>query len=206
MSERDPTRLAMFASGRGSNAMAILGAVRSGRLSKIDPVLLICDKEGAPVMEKAREAGVPAHLFLPKTFESRDSYERAILRLLEKEKVTAIALAGYMRLVGPVLIEGFENRIVNIHPSLLPSFPGLHAQRKALEYGVRMTGVTVHFVDILMDHGPIILQRSVPVLPEDSEETLSARLLPVEHEAYVESLEALSSGRLRIAGRRVLWR
>ena len=200
-----PLRLALFASGRGSNAMAILSAVRSGRLSRIDPVLLVCDRENAPVLEKAREAGLPTIRLAPRAFPTKDDYEKELLVHLREKKVEAIALAGYMRLVGPVLIGAFPDRIVNIHPSLLPAFPGLHAQRQALEYGVRVTGVTVHFVDLQMDHGPVILQKTVPVLPDDTEETLVDRLLPVEHEAYVEALDALSTGRLRISGRRVLW-
>lgn len=201
----NPLRLALFASGRGSNAMAILSAVRSGRLSRINPVLLVCDRENALVLEKAREAGLPTLHLTPKSFPSKDDYEKEILAHLREKKVEAIALAGYMRLVGPVLIGVFPDRIVNIHPSLLPAFPGLHAQRQALEYGVRVTGVTVHFVDLQMDHGPVILQKTVPVFPEDTEETLVERLLPVEHEAYVEALDALSTGRLHLSGRRVLW-
>lgn len=185
--------------------MAILLAVRSGRLPDVEPVLLVSDKEGAPVLEKVRQEGLEAVLFKPKTYPTKEEYERAILSLLKERGVEAIALAGYMRLVGSVLIGAFPDRILNIHPSLLPAFPGLHAQRQALEYGVRVTGVTVHFVDLLMDHGPVILQKSVPVYPEDTEETLTERLLPVEHETYIEALEGLSQGRLRISGRHVLW-
>ena len=205
MPEGSPLRLALFASGRGSNAMAILSAVKSGRLSRIAPALLVCDRENAPVLEKARDAGLPAIFLNPKSFPSKDDYEKGILAHLREKKVEALALAGYMRLVGPVLIGAFPDRIVNIHPSLLPAFPGLHAQRQALDYGVRVTGVTVHFVDLQMDHGPVILQKTVPVFPDDTEEILVERLLPVEHEAYVEALDALSAGRLRTSGRRVLW-
>ncbi len=206
MPENSPLRLAIFASGRGSNAMAILDAIRSGKLSRINPVLLVCDRENAPVLEKARGAGIPVLQILPKEFSSKDEFERGILSHLREKKAEAIALAGYMRLVGPSLIEAYPDRIVNIHPSLLPAFPGLHAQRQAVDYGVRVTGVTVHFVDIQMDHGPIILQKCLSVSPEDTEESLVERLLPLEHEAYVEALEGLSSGRLQISGRRVFWR
>ncbi len=205
MSENSPLRLAIFASGRGSNAMAILSAVRTGRLSRVDPVLLVCDRENAPVLEKAREAKIPALQILPKAFPSKDEYERGILFHLREKNVEAIALAGYMRLVGPALIEAYPDRIVNIHPSLLPAFPGLNAQKQAIDYGVRVTGVTVHFVDLQMDHGPVILQKCLAVSPEDTEESLIERLLPLEHEAYVEALEGLSCGRLRISGRRVFW-
>ena len=205
MTENKRLRLALFASGRGSNAMAILSAVRSGQLPRVNPVLLVCDREGAPVLDKARSAGIEAMLITPKSFPSKEEYERAILDELKRRSVDAIALAGYMRLIGSVLIEGFPDRILNIHPSLLPAFPGLHAQRQALEYGVRVTGVTVHFVDLLMDHGPVILQKCVPVYPDESEDTLVERLLPVEHETYIEALDAFSRGRLTISGRRVFW-
>ena len=205
MPESSLLRLAIFASGRGSNAMAILSAVRSGKLSRIDPVLLVCDRENAPVLEKAREAGIPALQILPKAFSSKDEYERRILSHLREKKVEAIALAGYMRLVGPSLIEAYPDRIVNIHPSLLPAFPGLHAQKQAIDYGVRVTGVTVHFVDLQMDHGPVILQKCLSVFPEDTEESLIERLLPLEHETYIEALDGLSRGLLKIAGRRVFW-
>ena len=205
MPDASPLRLAIFASGRGSDALAIISAVRSGRLKNIDPILLVCDRENAPVMDRVLEKGVPCELFVPKTFGSKEAYERAILERLKVMDVHAIALAGYMRMVGPVLVEAYSDRIINIHPSLLPSFPGLHAQRQALEYGVRVTGATVHFVDLLMDHGPVILQKAVPVFPEDTEETLGNRLLTVEHETYIEALDALSMGRLRISGRRVFW-
>lgn len=205
MPAASPVRLAIFASGRGSNAMAIIGATRSGRLPLVESVLVVCDREGAPVLDLARNEGVDAELFSPRSFGSKEAYETAVLTRLRDKGVTAIALAGYMRLVGPVLIEAFPERILNIHPSLLPAFPGLDAQGQALTYGVRVTGVTVHFVDLLMDHGPVILQRSVPVLPDDTRETLGSRLLPVEHETYIDALAAFSSGRLRIAGRHVHW-
>nr|MDA8028705.1 phosphoribosylglycinamide formyltransferase [Nitrospiraceae bacterium] len=167
---------------------------------------LVCDRENAPVLEKAREAGIPALQILPKAFSSKDEYERRILSHLREKKVEAIALAGYMRLVGPSLIEAYPDRIVNIHPSLLPAFPGLHAQKQAIDYGVRVTGVTVHFVDLQMDHGPVILQKCLSVSPEDTEESLVERLLPLEHETYIEALDGLSRGLLKISGRRVVWR
>ncbi|MGC8500776.1 MAG: phosphoribosylglycinamide formyltransferase [Leptospirillia bacterium] len=200
-----PLRLAIFASGRGSNALSIIRAVRTGRLSRVEPVIVVSDKIEAPVIGRVRQEGVEAREIVPRSFSSKEAYEGAILEILKERSVDAVALAGYMRLVGPVLIEAFPDRILNIHPSLLPSFPGLQAQKQAIDYGVRVTGVTVHFVDLLMDHGPVILQKCVPVFPEDTEETLSQRILPVEHEAYLESLDALSRGRLRIEGRRVLW-
>ena len=205
MPDETPLRLAIFASGRGSNALSIIRAAKEGRLSRVAPVLVVCDRPGAPVAERSRAEGIPVFEVHPRDFPSKDEHEAAILGRLREKAVDAVVLAGYMRLVGPVLIGAFPDRILNIHPSLLPSFPGLAAQKQAIDYGVKITGVTVHFVDLLMDHGPVILQKSLPVLPEDTEETLSRRLLPVEHEAYLESIDALSRGRLRIEGRRVLW-
>ena len=205
MPDESRLRLAIFASGRGSNALSIIRASKEGRLPRVEPVIVVCDKAGAPVVARSQEEGVPVVEVLPRDFSSKEEYERAILEALREKSVDAVALAGYMRLVGPVLIGAFPDRILNIHPSLLPSFPGLAAQKQAIDYGVKITGVTVHFVDLLMDHGPVILQKCLPVLPEDTEESLSRRLLPVEHEAYLESLDALSRGRLRIEGRRVLW-
>jgi phosphoribosylglycinamide formyltransferase-1 len=205
MPDESRLRLAIFASGRGSNALSIIRASKEGRLPQVEPVMVVCDKAGAPVVARSREEGVPVVEVLPRDFSSKEEYERAILDVLREKSVDAVALAGYMRLIGPVLIGAFPDRILNIHPSLLPSFPGLAAQKQAIDYGVKITGVTVHFVDLLMDHGPVILQKCLPVLPEDTEESLSRRLLPVEHEAYLESLDALSRGRLRIEGRRVLW-
>ena len=205
MPDESRLRLAIFASGRGSNALSIIRASKEGRLPQVEPVMVVCDKAGAPVVVRSREEGVPVVEVLPRDFSSKEEYERAILDVLREKSVDAVALAGYMRLIGPVLIGAFPDRILNIHPSLLPSFPGLAAQKQAIDYGVKITGVTVHFVDLLMDHGPVILQKCLPVLPEDTEESLSRRLLPVEHEAYLESLDALSRGRLRIEGRRVLW-
>ena len=205
MPDESRLRLAIFASGRGSNALSIIRASKEGRLPQVEPVMVVCDKAGAPVVARSREEGVPVVEVLPRDFSSKEEYERAILDVLREKSVDAVALAGYMRLIGPVLIGAFPDRILNIHPSLLPSFPGLAAQKQAIDYGVKVTGVTVHFVDLLMDHGPVILQKCLPVLPEDTEESLSRRLLPIEHEAYMESLDALSRGRLRIEGRRVLW-
>ena len=205
MPDESRLRLAIFASGRGSNALSIIRASKEGRLPQVEPVMVVCDKAGAPVVARSREEGVPVVEVLPRDFSSKEEYERAILDVLREKSVDAVALAGYMRLIGPVLIGAFPDRILNIHPSLLPSFPGLAAQKQAIDYGVKITGVTVHFVDLLMDHGPVILQKCLPVLPEDTEESLSRRLLPIEHEAYTESLDALSRGRLRIEGRRVLW-
>jgi len=199
-------RLALFASGSGTNAEAIIRACQKGAegpLSFVDPAVVICDKPGARVLDRAKELGVPALLFPSKDFSSRESHEKAILMELSALKVEAIALAGYMRIIGKALIEAFPGKILNIHPSLLPSFPGMAAHRQAIDYGVRFTGVTVHVVDEGMDTGPIILQKVEPVLEGDTEATLSERMRPLEHQAYIEALSLLSRGIMRIVGRKV---
>ncbi|MBX8644947.1 MAG: phosphoribosylglycinamide formyltransferase, partial [Thermoplasmata archaeon] len=168
--------------------------------------LLLCDRPGAQVVERAVRLGVPVLEVVPGSFSSKEKYELRILESLAEKRVDSIALAGYMRLVGPTLIEAYPNRILNIHPSLLPAFPGLHAQRQAVEYGVRVSGVTVHYVDLEMDHGPIICQKAVPVLETDTEESLSLRIREAEHEAYVEALRLHSEGRLLVKGRSVIIR
>ena len=201
-------RLALFASGSGTNAEAIISACQRGAdgpLPLVDPVVVICDKPSAGVLDRARKLGVPSLIFPSKDFSSRESQERAILTELSGMRVDAIALAGYMRIIGKVLIDAYPSKILNIHPSLLPSFPGMAAHRQAIEYGVRFTGVTVHIVDEGMDTGPIILQKVEPILEGDTESTLSERMRPLEHQAYIEALSSFSSGSMRIIGRRVFW-
>ena len=202
----DPAGLALFASGSGTNFEAIVRAIREGKLPRLKPALLVCDKPGAQVVERAVRMGVPVLEVRLGAFPSKEAYERKILESLQERKVDTVALAGYMRLVGSTLIEAYPNRILNIHPSLLPAFPGLHAQRQAIEYGVRVSGVTVHYVDLEMDHGPIILQKAVPVSDSDTEESLTLRIREAEHETYVEALRLHSEGRLLIKGRAVLVR
>ena len=200
-------RLALFASGSGTNAEAIIKACQKGELGPlplVDPVVIVCDKPGARVLDRARELGVPALLFPSKDFSSRESHEKAILTELSRMDVEAIALAGYMRIIGKALIEAFPGKILNIHPSLLPSFPGMSAHRQAIDYGVRFTGVTVHIVDEGMDTGPIILQKVAPILEGDTEEILSERMRPLEHQAYIEAISHLSKGTMRIVGRKVI--
>ncbi|MHB1286265.1 MAG: phosphoribosylglycinamide formyltransferase [Leptospirales bacterium] len=197
-------QLAIFASGSGTNFEAIVRAIREGKLPRLRPALLVCDRVGAPVLERALRMGVPTLQISPGSFSGKKAYEEKILENLRERRIDCIALAGYMRLVGPVLIEAFPNRILNIHPSLLPAFPGLHAQRQAIEYGVKVSGVTVHYVDLEMDHGPVIVQKAVPVSNGDSEETLSARIREAEHEAYVEALRLHSEGCISVQGRTVV--
>ncbi|MDG0872365.1 phosphoribosylglycinamide formyltransferase [Paenibacillus thiaminolyticus] len=186
-------RIAVFASGSGSNFQALAEASRAGQLGG-EVALLVCDKPGARVLERAREAGVPAAVFEPKRYESRGHYERDVLGTLSRHGVQWIALAGYMRLVTPVLLEAYEGRILNIHPSLLPSFPGLHAVRQALDYGVKVTGVTVHLVDAGMDTGPIVAQEAVAIGEDDTLESLLAKIQEVEHRIYPQVVRSLLAG------------
>ncbi|MFP4378941.1 MAG: phosphoribosylglycinamide formyltransferase [Candidatus Sumerlaeia bacterium] len=197
-------RLAVFASGRGSNFQALLEKRKEGHLPRADFVLLFSDKADARALELARDSGLETAHLSPKDFDSRDDYEKALLSILQEHQVEGICLAGYMRLVGETLLNAFPYRILNIHPALLPSFPGLHGHRDALEYGVKVSGCTVHFVDSGMDTGPIIVQRAVEVKDDDTEETLAARILIEEHQAYPEAVDLLSRGLLKIEGRRVI--
>jgi phosphoribosylglycinamide formyltransferase-1 len=195
-------RLAVLISGRGSNLQAILDAIASGHLDAT-VTIVISNRAGAHGLVRAREAGIDAVHLAAGDYADRDSYERAIVEEFRRRDVGLVCLAGYMRLVGPVLLNAYPNRIVNIHPSLLPSFPGLHAQRQALEHGVRVSGATVHLVDGALDAGPIVLQAAVPVLDGDTIDTLSDRILIEEHRIYPEALRILLDGRWNVSGRRV---
>lgn len=196
-------RLAILASGRGSNFDALGRAIKRGDLDA-DIKVLISDLESAPVLEKAKAQGIDAVFIDPRAFGSRDEYETELVRVLKAHQVTVVVLAGYMRLVGRILLDAYKNRILNIHPALLPSFPGLHAQQQAVDYGVKFSGCTVHIVDKGMDTGPIIMQAVVPVLPDDTGDTLADRILGEEHEIYWRSLQLLAQGRVYIDGRKVL--
>lgn len=196
-------RLAVLASGRGSNFDAIYQAAQRGDLDA-EIVVLVSDNPDAPALGKARERGIEALAIKPADFASRDLYEQQIVAHLKDRKVDLVALAGYMRLVGPVFLKAFRHRLVNIHPALLPSFTGLNAQKQALEYGVRFSGCTVHIVDEGMDTGPIILQAVVPVWPQDDEDSLSQRILGEEHQIYWRALQLFAQGRVFLDGRRVV--
>jgi phosphoribosylglycinamide formyltransferase 1 len=202
MSLREPLRVAVLASGRGSNFDAIARAVVSDRMPA-RVVCLISDRPDAPVLELARARGVESLCIDPRQHPGRDAHEKHVIAALEERAVGLVCLAGYMRLLSSAFVRHFEGRLLNIHPALLPAFPGLHAQRQALEYGVRIAGATVHFVDEGIDTGPIVLQASVPVMPDDTEETLSARILAEEHRLYPEAIRLFAEGRLRLEGRRV---
>ncbi len=197
-------RLAVFASGRGSNFAALLKARAEGRLPEAEFTLLFSDKADARALDLAREAGIATLHLSPRDFENRTAYEQALVGHLRNHRVEGICLAGYMRLVGTPLLAAYPQRILNIHPALLPSFPGLHGHRDALQYGVKVSGCTVHFVDAGMDTGPVIVQRAVPVLDNDTEETLAARILEQEHQAYPEAVDLFTRRQLRIEGRRVV--
>ncbi|MGC8740318.1 MAG: phosphoribosylglycinamide formyltransferase [Candidatus Sumerlaeaceae bacterium] len=198
---REKVQVGVLASGRGSNFEALLRHERDGFFRKAHIACLIVDKSDAGALQIAQRFGVPSHVVLRKDFASKEQFEKAIVAILESYAITWVALAGYMRLVGPTLLERYSERILNIHPALLPAFPGLHAQRQALEYGVKVSGCTVHFVDAGMDTGPIIVQRCVPVMDNDTEESLAARILEQEHQAYAEALKAVTERQWRIEQR-----
>jgi phosphoribosylglycinamide formyltransferase-1 len=195
-------RIAVFLSGRGSNFKAIHDAILDGKINA-DIVLVFSNKKEAPGLKIAQGRNLQTLHLNPKNYDSREDYDRAIIKEMEKKKIDLICLAGYMKILTPHLCERFENRIMNIHPALLPSFPGLHVQQKAIDWGVRYSGATVHFVTPTVDMGPIILQAVVPVLQNDIEETLSERILREEHKIYPEAVKLFFEGRLEVKGRRV---
>ncbi|HEX7154717.1 MAG TPA: phosphoribosylglycinamide formyltransferase [Thermoanaerobaculia bacterium] len=197
-------RLAVLLSGRGSNFLSIHQAIDAGRLDA-EIVAVISNRPEAPGLAKACELGYDAHALDHKAFAKRAEHEAEVSRVLEAAAPDFIVLAGYMRLLSAAFVERWRHRILNIHPSLLPAFPGVDAQAQAVAYGVKVSGCTVHFVDEHLDAGPILVQRAVPLLDGDTAETLSARILEQEHEAYVEALARLSRGAWRIDGRRVVW-
>lgn len=196
-------RLAVLLSGRGSNFEAIAESVRAGRIPDAEIAVVISNRENAPGLEKARRRGLEA-VVIPSKGRPREDYDREVVALLEAKKVDLVCLAGFMRLLSPYFVERFRHRILNIHPALLPAFAGLEAQKQALEWGAKVTGCTVHFVDENLDAGPIVAQAVVPVEDDDTEETLSARILREEHRIYTEAINLVLSGKFRIEGRRVL--
>jgi len=196
-------RLGVLLSGRGSNLQAIIDAITERRLDATIAVV-ISNQENAGGLERARRVGIETLTLSHRGRPSRDDYDRALVSELRKRNVGLVCLAGFMRKVGAPLIDAFPNSVLNIHPSLLPSFPGLHAQQQALDHGVKTSGVTVHFVTADLDAGPIIVQRTVPVRDDDTEETLAARILVEEHHAYPEAIALVLDGGWRIDGRRVV--
>jgi phosphoribosylglycinamide formyltransferase 1 len=197
------TRIAVLVSGRGSNLQAIIDNIEKGLLSA-ELAVVISDQTDAHALKRARTHNIPAMLVSPKGYENkRDEYDALLVKKLRERNVDVVCLAGFMRIITPVLIRAFPNRILNIHPSLLPAFPGLHVQKKALDHGVKFSGCTVHFVDEGMDTGPIIIQAVVPILDSDTEDSLSERILKQEHKVYSRAIQLFAEGRLKIEGRRV---
>jgi len=196
----EPLRVGVLASGRGSNFRALVEAAHAGRIPAT-MVVLISDRETAPALAIARNHGIEALFLDPQQYPSREAHEKAIIGALEERGVDLVCHAGYMRILTPAYVAHFRGRAFNIHPSLLPAFPGLHAQRQALAHGVRVAGATVHFVDEGVDSGPVVLQAAVPVLAGDTEESLAQRILVEEHRIYPEAVRLFAEGRLHIEGR-----
>jgi phosphoribosylglycinamide formyltransferase 1 len=194
-------RLGVLISGRGSNLQAIIEAIAAGRLDATIAVV-IANRPDAAGLERARRAGIETLCLPPGRHADREQYDLALVRALQDRSVGLVCLAGFMRLLGPGFVDAFPNRILNIHPSLLPSFPGLHAQRQAIAHGVRISGATVHLVDARLDAGPIVLQTAVPVNDDDTEESLSARILVEEHLLYPEAIRIVLDGGWEVVGRR----
>jgi phosphoribosylglycinamide formyltransferase 1 len=196
-------RIGVLLSGRGSNFEALADSISAGRIPNAEIAIVVSNREGAPGIDRARSRGVATRVIPSKGLE-REPYDRLVVAALREANVELICLAGYMRLLSPFFVSAFPQRILNIHPSLLPSFPGLESQKQAIDYGVKFAGCTVHFVDENLDAGPIVLQAVVPVEDRDTEDTLSARILKEEHRIYSEAVKIVLAGEFRIAGRRVL--
>lgn len=194
--------IAVFASGRGTNFAAIIRQVKKGTI-KAELRLLICDNPAAGALSKAKRAGIRTALIKRNDYSSKREFEAKIIQYLEEEKIDLIVLAGFMRMLGPDLIAAYRNKIINIHPALLPSFKGTSAIKDAFDYGVKVTGVTVHFVDEDMDSGPVILQQAVKIEETDTLESLEKKIHKVEHKLYPQALRLYSEGRLKIEGRKV---
>ncbi|MEK7210618.1 MAG: phosphoribosylglycinamide formyltransferase [Candidatus Binatota bacterium] len=195
--------LGVLISGNGSNLQAIIDAIEEKQLDAVIRVV-VSNREEAFGLVRARKHNIPTEVLDHRKFSSREAYDQALVDILKARQVELVILAGFMRLLSPVFVSSYSNRIMNIHPALLPAFPGLHVQRKALEHGARFSGCTVHFVNEGCDEGPIIIQAVVPVFPDDTEESLSARILKEEHRIYPRAIQLYSEGKLRVVGRKVL--
>src|SRR6266568_1612680 len=196
-------RIGVLLSGRGSNFVALADSISAGRIPNAEIAIVVSNREGAAGIDRARARGLATRVIPSKGLE-REPYDRQVVAALREANVDLVCLAGYMRLLSPFFVTAFPQRILNIHPSLLPSFPGLESQRQALEYGVKFAGCTVHFVDENLDAGPIILQATVPVLDGDTETTLSEKILKEEHRIYSQAVNIVLQGKYKIEGRRVL--
>jgi phosphoribosylglycinamide formyltransferase-1 len=193
------TRLAVFVSGSGTNLQAIIDA----RIPSVEIAVVVSNNPNAYANERAKKYDIPVEVIEHKNYSSREEFEKEILRRLELYKIDLVALAGFMRILSPLFVRAYKNRIMNLHPALLPSFPGTHSAKQALHYGVKFTGCTVHFVDEGVDTGPIIIQAVVPIFDNDTEETLLERIHKEEHRIYPEAIRLFSEGKLKIEGRRV---
>jgi phosphoribosylglycinamide formyltransferase-1 len=202
---RDPVRLGILLSGRGSNFLAIAESIRAGRLKGVEIAVVVSNVAEADGLAKAQELGLPSAVLVSKG-RKRPEHDADAIACLRAHRVDLVCLAGYMRLLSPDFLAAFPNRILNIHPSLLPAFPGLEAQEQAFEYGVKVTGCTVHFVDENLDHGVIVVQRAIPVLESDDAHSLAERILAEEHIAYSEAIARVASGEYEIRGRRFVKR
>lgn len=206
-SRTTPLRVAVLASGRGSNLQAIIEAIEAGQV-QAQIVAVLSNKREAVALERARKHGLTDIFVDPKPFagrpDSREAYDRALLEILQQHDVELVLLAGYMKIVTAVLVNAYANRMMNIHPSLLPSFPGLDVQKKAIDWGCKLAGCTVHFVTEGVDEGPIIIQAAVPILDADTSETLAARILLQEHKIYPRAVQLFAEGRLQVDSRRVV--
>ena len=196
-------RIGVLLSGRGSNFEALAGSVAAGRIPNAEIAIALSNREDARGIEKARAFGIEARIISSRGLE-REAYDKLVVAALQEKRVDLVCLAGYMRLLSPQFVAAFRNRILNIHPSLLPAFPGLEAQRQALEHGAKFSGCTVHFVDENLDAGPIVLQACVPIEDNDTPETLAERILREEHRIYTEAVRIVLEERFRVEGRRVL--
>ena len=194
--------IGILLSGRGSNFVAIADSIDTGRIADARIAVVISNKANAPGVATARQRGIDA-LVIPSKGKSREEHDREVVAALKQNSVDLVCLAGYMRLLSPWFVQQFPRKILNIHPSLLPAFPGLEAQEQAFAYGVRVSGCTVHFVDEELDHGAIIVQKTVPVLDDDDEHTLASRILEQEHVAYTEAVNIVLKGKFEIVGRRL---
>lgn len=195
-------RIAVLASGSGTNLQAIMDAVDSGIIRQAKVSLVISDIKNAYALQRARDRGIPTNHFGSKQYISREDYDRDLVTYLEEQRIDLVVLAGFMRVLTPYFVMAFQKRILNIHPSLLPAFPGAHGVRDALAYGVKVTGVTVHFVDEGLDTGPIIFQEALTVFAEDTEETLLERIHAVEHRLYPKAIDLWCRGKIQLQGRR----
>jgi phosphoribosylglycinamide formyltransferase-1 len=198
-------RIGVLLSGRGSNFESLADSISAGRIPNAEIAIVLSNREGAPGIDRARARGLTTRVIPSKGLE-RETYDRQVVAALREASVDLICLAGYMRLLSPYFVAAFPQRILNIHPSLLPSFPGLESQKQALEYGVKFAGCTVHFVDENLDAGPIVRQAVVPVEDDDTEDSLSARILKEEHRIYSEAVKIVLEGKYKIEGRRVIHR